>query len=227
MKYKYETHLHSHPVSRCAKASLKESLEFYKKMGYDGVFLTNHFIGGNFGGDNLTSNDEKIDFYCREFLDGLKLAREIGIGLFFGVEMSFNHHTDFLIYGLSPEWYYEHPEIIDIPYPQKLEYLKMHGAFIVHAHPFRSSYYSDSLSLPISLFPHHIDAVETKNSGNSKDLDHMAKLYAKHYKIPEFAGSDNHIGAEQKVLHGIVTREPINETEDFLRIMKEKKYKLF
>ncbi len=227
MKYKYETHLHSHPVSRCAKATLKDSLALYKKMGYDGVFLTNHFIGGNFSGEHLSSAEEKIDFYCQEYLGGLKLARELNIKLFFGVEMSFNFHTDFLIYGLSPEWYYEHPEIIDMPYPQRLEYLKMNGAFIVHAHPFRSPYSPNSPALPISLFPHHVDAVETKNSCNSKELDDMARLYAKHYKLPQFAGSDNHIGEKQKVFHGITTFSPINETEDFLRIMKEKKYKLF
>ena len=39
---KYETHLHTSPVSKCAKASVRESLEFYKKAGYAGVFITNH-----------------------------------------------------------------------------------------------------------------------------------------------------------------------------------------
>lgn len=227
MKYKYETHLHSHPVSRCAKATLEESLPIYKKMGYDGVFLTNHFPGGSFGGDELKTAEEKIDFYCKDYFDGLKIARKIGIKLFFGVEMSFNHHTDFLIYGLSPEWYCEHPEIIDMPYPQRLEYLKMNGAFIIHAHPFRNMFHSDSIALPISLFPYHVDAVETRNSGNSKDLDKMAKLYAKHYKLMQFAGSDNHIGAKQKIFHGITTCESINEMSDFIKILKTKKFKIF
>ena len=40
----YETHLHTSPVSKCASASVKDSLEFYKSIGYDGVFITNHFI---------------------------------------------------------------------------------------------------------------------------------------------------------------------------------------
>ena len=45
--YKYETHLHTSPVSKCAIASVRDSLEFYKSLGYDGVFITNHFIQGN------------------------------------------------------------------------------------------------------------------------------------------------------------------------------------
>lgn len=36
--YKYETHLHTYPVSKCAKADVSDNLEFYKKMDYDGVF---------------------------------------------------------------------------------------------------------------------------------------------------------------------------------------------
>lgn len=227
MKFKYETHLHSSPVSRCAKAGISDSLAYYEKLGYDGVFLTNHFPGGNFGGDHLETNEEKIDFYLSDYFEGLKVAREIGIKLFFGVEMSYRHHTDFLIYGLLPEWYQEHPEILDMPYPERLEFLKLNGAFIVHAHPFRNSFKSDSLPLPISLFPRHVDAVEIKNASNSKDLDKMATLYAKHYKLPFFAGSDNHTGSEKKKLNGIITREPICEIADFLRIMKSKKYKLF
>ena len=32
--YKYETHLHTFPVSRCSKSSVRESLEYYKELGY-------------------------------------------------------------------------------------------------------------------------------------------------------------------------------------------------
>ena len=45
--YKYETHLHTFPVSNCASAEVRENLEFYKSLSYDGVFITNHFLDGN------------------------------------------------------------------------------------------------------------------------------------------------------------------------------------
>ena len=227
MKYKYETHLHSSPVSKCAKAGIEESLKYYKSLGYDGVFLTNHFIGGNFRDEGLTTDAEKVDFYVSDYFEGLKIAKEIGIKLFFAVEMSYKHHTDFLIYGLSPEWYQEHLEVLNMPFPERLDYLKMHGAFIVHAHPFRNSFNFNSLPLPISLFPHHVDAVEVKNAANSKELDKIGLYYAKHYKLPFFAGSDNHRGQNQKKLCGVITRRPINDVEDFVKILKEKKYKIF
>ena len=31
--YLYETHLHTYPVSRCAGATVREVLEFYKEIG--------------------------------------------------------------------------------------------------------------------------------------------------------------------------------------------------
>jgi hypothetical protein len=49
--YKYETHLHTSPVSKCARASVKDVLEFYKSLGYEGIFLTNHFLDGNINVD--------------------------------------------------------------------------------------------------------------------------------------------------------------------------------
>lgn len=33
--YRYETHLHTYPVSKCARVGVRENLEFYKKMEYD------------------------------------------------------------------------------------------------------------------------------------------------------------------------------------------------
>ena len=39
--YRYETHLHTAPVSRCAKSTVRQALECYKSLGYDGIFITN------------------------------------------------------------------------------------------------------------------------------------------------------------------------------------------
>ena len=72
--YKYETHLHTFPVSRCAKADVKESLDFYKKLGYDGVFITNHFLDGNINIEKEKTYEEKIDFYFSDFEKGVELT---------------------------------------------------------------------------------------------------------------------------------------------------------
>ncbi|MGN0179942.1 MAG: hypothetical protein ACI4DY_11015, partial [Monoglobaceae bacterium] len=119
--YKYETHMHTSPVSRCAKAGVRESLEFYKSLGYDGVFITNHFLDGNANLDHSLPYKEKIDIYFSDYENGVKIGAEIGIKVFFGVEMSYKG-TDFLVYGLDKEWFLSHPQIMDMKKSKELPY---------------------------------------------------------------------------------------------------------
>ena len=37
--YRYETHCHTAPVSQCANASPEDTVRFYKRLDYDGIFL--------------------------------------------------------------------------------------------------------------------------------------------------------------------------------------------
>ena len=87
--YKYETHLHTFPVSGCAVAGVRETLEFYKKMRYDGVFITNHFLDGNINIDRNMPYEKKISFYFSDYEEGVKIGNEIGIKVFCGVELSY------------------------------------------------------------------------------------------------------------------------------------------
>ena len=63
--YKYETHLHTCPVSRCAGKSVAETLDYYKEKGYDGVFLTNHFVCGNINIDAETPVTSVEDYISK------------------------------------------------------------------------------------------------------------------------------------------------------------------
>ena len=45
--YYYETHLHTLPVSRCAKVNVRENLKFYKEIGYDGALTIEREISGD------------------------------------------------------------------------------------------------------------------------------------------------------------------------------------
>jgi hypothetical protein len=45
--FKYETHLHTSEASACGSSHGAEYISVYKKLGYDGIFVTDHFFGGN------------------------------------------------------------------------------------------------------------------------------------------------------------------------------------
>ena len=73
--FRYETHLHTLPVSACARFNVRDNLEFYKKTGYDGVFITNHFLDGNICLDvRQKPYEEQINFYFTDYEEGLKIG---------------------------------------------------------------------------------------------------------------------------------------------------------
>ena len=215
--YRYETHLHTSPVSKCALATVRESLEFYKSLGYDGVFITNHFIDGNINIKRTLPYEERINFYFSDYEEGLRLSKEIGIKVLCGVEMSYKG-TDFLIYGLDKEWFLAHPEIegMEKNKKYKLAYLIKHGAFVVHAHPYRDSSYIDH----IRLFPSVTQGVEIYNANRTELENTMAELYAKNYGFAVTAGSDNHVGGNQKKLGGVQFDTPRRDELDFVERIK-------
>jgi hypothetical protein len=220
--YKYETHLHTFPVSRCAKAGVKESLEFYKKLEYDGVFITNHFLDGYINIEKEKSYEEKIEFYFSDFEKGVEIGKTLGIKVFCGVELSYSG-TDFLVYGLSKEWFLLHPEIMDMKKSDELALMIESGALIIQAHPFSGASCIDH----IRLFPRYVHGVEIVNASRTEQENKMASIYAQNYNLIEFAGSDNHIASMKKRLAGVCCEEPICDTEDFIKKVKGNKMEIF
>ena len=123
--YRYETHLHTTPVSKCARANVRDTMEFYKSAGYDGIFVTNHFIDGNINVDRSLPYEDRINFYFSDYEEAKRLESEIGIRILLGVEVSYAG-TDFIVYGLDKEWFLSHPEL------EKLT----HTLPVIIAHPF-------------------------------------------------------------------------------------------
>lgn len=209
--FRYETHLHTSPVSKCAKASVAESLEFYKSVGYDGVFITNHFIDGNINADRSLPYEELIKFYCSDYEKGVRIADEIGIKVFFGVELSYGG-TDFLVYGLDKEWYLSHPEIRDMKKSDELKLFMDSGALVIQAHPFREAAYIDH----IRLFPRRVHGVEVINACRTDFENSLALQYADNYGLIRFAGTDNHVGGARNYLAGMESETPITDEKDFV-----------
>lgn len=210
--YRYETHLHTAPVSKCAKASVRENLEFYKEAGFAGVFITNHFIDGNISIEKTRPYEERIAFYFSDFEEAQKLGKELGIAVFSGIETTFGG-TDFLVYGLDKEWFLAHPEIMDMKKSQQLQFFMEHGALVIQAHPFREASYIDH----IRLFPRCVHGVETFNACRNDFENGQAEAYAKAYDLIPFAGSDNHKAGLLQRLGGMETETPLKDEQDFIQ----------
>lgn len=210
--YKYETHMHTFPVSRCAKAGVEESVAYYKELGYDGIFITNHFLDGNINVDRSLSYEEQIEFYFSDYEKAAEIGKKLGIKVFCGVELSYGG-TDFLIYGLDKAWFLARPEIMEMKKSQELPFLMESGALVIQAHPYREASYIDH----IRLFPRCVHGVEVVNIWRSDEENRMAEIYADYYGLLKFAGSDNHSGAKQRKLAGVWFEEPIRDVADFIQ----------
>ena len=213
--YLYETHLHTAPVSRCADASVRESLEFYKSIGYAGVFITNHFLDGNINIDRTLPYEEQIEFYFSDYEEGLKIGKELGIRVFLGIESSYKG-TDFLIYGLDKAWFLAHPEIRGMERSSLLSMMAEAGALIIQAHPFAEARYIDH----IRLYPRHVHGAEGYNAARSDFENAMAEQYVRAYGLIPFAGSDNHIAQDMRKLGGMQTDTEIRDEKDFIARVK-------
>ncbi len=210
--YLYEPHLHTAPVSRCGRATVREMAERFLALGYAGIFITNHFIGGNINISPTMTYEEVVHFYFDECDHGAEIGRELGIKVFTGMEFATGGGTEFLVYGLGREWFLEHRDVIRVTPKERLTMMQEAGALIVQAHPFREAAYIPR----IALFPRDVQGVEIYNAQNPDDVNEMAEIYCRHYGLLPLAGSDIHSTVVRR-LGGLQSDTPIEDEQDFIR----------
>lgn len=212
--YKYETHMHTKEGSACSSAPADEMARAHKEMGYDGIFVTNHFFNGNTSVPRDLPWDERIELYCSGYEIAKRVGDEIGLKVFFGVEFCV-YQADLLIYNMDKQWLLDNEHLLMYTDERELfRTVRRLGGFIVHAHPFRSDTYIHH----ITLYPEDIDAVEVINASHSPTslYNQRAELYADMYGLPKTGGSDSH-HLDKLFGGGILVPEPINTPEDYLR----------
>ncbi len=225
--YRYETHLHTSGGSACAKYDAETNLRYYKAQGYDGVFVTNHYIDGNSTFNRIQPPlpyMEKVRLFFEECDKAKEIGKALGIAVFEGLELS-HSGTDFLVYGLPREWYFEHPEanVLEVPKTTLLPMLMKAGALVIQAHPFREACYIDH----IRLFPRCVHGVEVLNTCRTDFENRMAKQYAESYGLLETAGTDNHHAHEKRELTGMQFSYPIESEQHFVEAVKRSDGEIF
>ncbi len=219
--FKYETHAHTSEVSKCSKITAAELVRYYKKSGFSGVCITDHFLNGNTLVPYDLPWEGQINFFCRGYEKAFKEGQKIGIDVFFGWEYSYRG-TDFLTYGLDKEWLLNHPEIMTFNTNEYLDFVHESGGFIVHAHPFREADYIDM----IRLLPRKVDAVEVLNACRLDFENEYAYEYANKYNLLKVAGTDNHVGYRDKIC-GIQVTKPFKHINDMVNAIKNNQIRIF
>ncbi len=195
--YLYETHLHTSQSSACGRNTGYEMARAAHEYGYAGIIVTDHNWGGNTAIDRALPWEEWVGEFAKGYEDARRYAWEHrDFDVFFGYEAGFQG-TEFLIYGISPDWLMVHPEIREADLETHLHMVRAAGGVAIHAHPYREERYIPE----IRLFPDLVDGVEGINathscsrsiSHNKKEYDDRAVAYAKAHGLPVSAGSDIH-----------------------------------
>ena len=211
-------------MSACAKATLRENLEYYKSAGYAGVFLTDHFIDGNICHEiRALPYKDRIEAYFNVYEEAKPIAEELGIEVFSGIEMSDNG-TDFLVYGIDKEWCLAHEDMDKIPKPEILRILAEDGALIIHAHPFKGASAGND---NIRLYPECVHGVEVFNAGRNDFDNALAAKYCAEHGLIRFSSTDNHLGGLKKCFGGMATERPIKSVADFISAVRSGEAKPF
>jgi len=222
--YIYEMHQHTFEASACGRESVEAIIPSLKKQGFAGVVLTDHFYHGN----SRISRDLPWEDFVRPYVLAFEKAKEIGrkldFDVMFGLEEGVGRGKEVLLYGISPEFVYAHPELRDADLAVISELVRAEGGVVVQAHPFRARAY---IIDPMEELPaEYLDGVETYNVHNSPEENAMACAFAEKHSLFPTAGSDSHDSKEGERM-GIACKTRISDEKALVRILKSGAYTLY
>ena len=218
--YRYETHLHTNLISACSHFTPEQIVEKYTRLGYAGVFVTDHFLNGNTTVPRSLSWEEKISRFCERYR-AVKEAAASSLDVFFGWEYSYKG-TDFLVYGLDEDQLLRHPEIMEMSVNEFCKFARSEGALVIQAHPYREEPYIDH----IRLFPSVVDGLETVNACRDARTNRLAGILADEYGLCKTAGSDIH-NCLQTTLAGMEFHQKLVSEKDYSERVKRGEGKIF
>ena len=210
--YLYETHMHTRQGSACGSSTGAEHVRFYKDRGYQGIFITDHFFGGNTAAPRNGNWKDRVDWYCSGFEDAWNEGQKVGLDVFFGIEQNFSG-DEYLIYGLDKEYLLAHPEMEHWTRREQLENVHAAGGCVIQAHPFRMRGYLRA----IHVCDLYADGIEVANAGNTPAQDAYAARYCQARGIYTLAGSDNHKSHEGTTLFGVALDRPVESVQDWVQ----------
>ncbi len=219
MPFKYELHCHTGEVSTCADAPVKETIERYKKAGYNGIVITDHFSGLTFPPTEYLDINKSADRYLKGYKEALSMADD-DFTVLLGMEIRFLFTpNDYLIYGMTEDFIRSSGRLLFKNQKKLYKQLKEAGMLLIQAHPFRGYVRRADVN--------YLDGVEVFNGKyKNKEENDNSSSWAKENNLSiVVSGSDYH-HPDSKINGGIETDEPIRTNDDLLRALRSGNYRL-
>lgn len=131
-----DLHAHSSGISKCCRIPIEEVLLAARRVGIDGVVLTNHYQKNYVTGGDYAAFARR---YVAEFHRAQACAEKLGARVFFGIEVTAERHpgVHLEIYGVEEQFILDYPEIFELTQEEMYRLVKSHGGYLIQAHPYR------------------------------------------------------------------------------------------
>ena len=131
-----DLHAHSSGISKCCRIPIEQVIEEAKKVGIDGIVLTNHYQ------KNYVADGDYPAFaarYIAEYEYAAELVKNTDFRIFFGIEVTMekNPGVHMLIYGVKTDFLLAHPMLFDDSQEELYRLVHEAGGILVQAHPMR------------------------------------------------------------------------------------------
>lgn len=220
----YEMHQHTAACSACAAADPKKTVRALKKAGFAGMVMTDHFYHGNTGVHRRLHWEDFVNAFKKAYLAAKAEGDRLDFDVLFGLEEGVGEGKEVLLYGITPAFLYEHPELRTADLEQLSALVHEAGGLVVQAHPFRVR---DYIRRPWEELPsQHLDGIETYNAYNS-DLENLrAAALAEREGLFAVAGSDAHFDTVPK-RYGIACEHRIRTERALAAVLRDGDYELY
>ncbi len=220
--FRVDTHIHTSEVSPCGKLTARETVEGYRKAGYDAICISDHLNRGI-----LKKYDggwkEKIERWLLGYREARKAGEEVGLRVFLAAEVKLDEANaecwnEYLLYGLTEQFLLENEELIALPFEKFVSLAHKNNLLVVQAHPFRPHMKT--------YRPDLLDGVEAYN-GNARNESHNeeALAFAYYHHLRPLSGSDCH-QLEDMGRGGIILEQQADTIFQLKDIIVAGKYRL-
>ena len=221
MEFLYETHMHTAEVSGCAINSAEQQVITYKKRGFTGIIVTDHFINGYTNCPKNLTWENKMRFIVSGYEAAKAAGDAYGLDVFLGWEFTIEG-ADFLTYGLDLDFLLGFPGLDELNIKDYSEIVRKSGGYLAQAHPFREEYYIEH---PFAVAPHLIDGIEVYNAMDTRVANAKALEFAIENNLPMQAGTDSH-GRDDRIFKGIALKKKAESIHDIIDAIKAKDVRL-
>ena len=212
-----DLHAHSSGISKCCRIPIEQVIEEAKKVGIDGIVLTNHYQKNYVADGDYTAFAAR---YIAEYEYAAELVKNTDFRIFFGIEVTMekNPGVHMLIYGVKTDFLLAHPMLFDDSQEELYRLVHEAGGILVQAHPMRRQ---NRL-----LDTKYLDGIETFNGHfGHASRNKIADAWADIHGLRKTSGTDFHEKCHI-CCGGILTDEPIKDSKELVEVLNSDSYEL-